>query len=114
MKKIIFTFLLAAGFFTCIAQSTMLLSNKDSLAPKADPKNFIIMKEGILIIVKNGTPYALSSNIVLKDGTNVFLNGTYLSKGEKKILMDGDSLYLNGRIILNKQQLAYKQPESDN
>ncbi|MGV3631764.1 MAG: DUF6799 domain-containing protein [Bacteroidota bacterium] len=59
----------------------------------------IKMLKGTMIVYKNGKASAMTSEMVLDDGTRVMMDGTVVRKsGTKLRLKEGDHIDMNGRI----------------
>jgi hypothetical protein len=113
MKKYLLTVLLSVSFLAIFAQDNHLSNEKDTSGIKPDCKNYLVMKDGIIIYVKNGTAFAFTDPMVLKNGISVQLNGIYSVQGRQKLFMDGDSLYLNGRVVVNKNRAPFQKTENE-
>jgi len=86
MKKIILLFaffVLAAGVS---AQETKKM------------KDYVVMKDGKMMVVKDGKTTAMDKEMTLPDGTRVMLDGKVMMKdGSTKILKNGETLIIEGR-----------------
>ena len=90
MKKILLLFalgIMAAGVY---AQAPS----------KNDPKtkDYVVMKEGKMLLVKNGKTTAMDKEMTLSDGTRVMSDGKVMMKdGSTKLLEEGETLTLDGK-----------------
>ncbi len=59
----------------------------------------IKMQKGTMIVYKNGKASAMTSEIVLTDGSRVMMDGTVIRQsGTKLRLKEGDHIDMNGKI----------------
>lgn len=74
-------------------------------APKNDPKtkDYVIMKEGKMLLVKNGKTTVIDKEMTFSDGTRVMSDGKVMMKdGSTMLLEEGESLTLNGKPVKTK------------
>lgn len=63
-------------------------------------KNGVIMENGHLMTMKDGNTMALSSDVMMYNGTKVMMDGTVMTIDYKTIIMnDADMMNLDGKII---------------
>jgi hypothetical protein len=59
-----------------------------------------LMKNGRMVVVKNGKTTNLEKEITLSNGTRVMTNGNYIKRGgTKKMFKEGEHIDLTGKII---------------
>ena len=67
--------------------------------PSTPVSDGIKMQKGSMIVYKNGKASAMTSEMVLEDGSRVMMDGTVIRKsGTKLRLKEGDHIDMNGRI----------------
>lgn len=100
MKKIFFT-------ITALIISCGVFAQTESLNTKANPDktveqqhrhpNGYMMKDGKLMLVKDGNLTLVQKDITLSNGTIISADGTYLEKGKTKTkFKDGQHIDFNG------------------
>lgn len=100
MKKIFFT--IAAMIITC-----GVFAQTDSENKKTDPDKTIqkqyrhpngyMMKDGKLMMVKDGNMTLVQNDITLSNGTVIMADGSYMEKGKRKNkFKDGQHIDMNG------------------
>ena len=74
----------------------------------------VMMDNGNIMVVENGTMSMMSQDLILKDGTKVMNDGTYIKKdGTKKMLKNGEHIDTSGTIIpLEDSKNMYLVPDS--
>jgi len=103
MKKIFFT--IAAMIISC-----SVFAQTDSESKKADPDktvqkqyrhaNGYMMKDGKLMMVKDGNMTLVQKDITLSNGTVIMADGSYMEKGKSKTkFKDGQQLDMNGNWV---------------
>ena len=104
MKKIFFT--IAAIIITC-----GVFAQNDSVNKKVNPgkttaqkqyrhPNGYMMKDGKLMMVKEGNMTLVQKDITLSNGTLIMSDGNYMEKGKSKMkLNDGDHIDMNGNMV---------------
>ncbi|MEO5998045.1 MAG: DUF6799 domain-containing protein [Chitinophagaceae bacterium] len=86
MKKIILLFAFFAMAAGVSAQETKKM------------KDYVVMKDGKMMVVKDGKTTAMEKDMTLADGTRVMVDGKVMMKdGSTKILKDGESVIIEGR-----------------
>ena len=59
----------------------------------------VLMKDGQLWVIKNGTTKPMTNSVTMLDGTSVLIDGTYTTMdGTKKLLKNGDLIGLDGKL----------------
>lgn len=68
--------------------------------PQALPvKEYVMMNEGKMWVVKDGNATAMTKDIVMSDGTMVSISGTVtLKDGTSVILQNGDAVDMDGKV----------------
>jgi hypothetical protein len=97
MKKLLIlfaAFLINAGVH---AQDTS--KHKSSMGKSTHMKDCIMMKDGKLMVEKNGTTSEMAQDMTLNNGTVVMKDGTVKTKeGKTMKLKDGQCIYMDGKI----------------
>jgi Domain of unknown function (DUF6799) len=97
MKKLLIlfaAFLINAGVY---AQDTS--KHKSSMGKSTHMKDCIMMKDGKLMVEKNGTTSEMAQDMTLNNGTVVMKDGTVKTKeGKTMKLKDGQCIYMDGKI----------------
>lgn len=111
MKKVliaIFALTLTTGSF---AQDSTHGMNNMSHVPKMQNHEGVIMKDGKVILMKNGQSSVLTQDIVLADGTTVMADGTVKMKdGTTATMQEGDYFKMDG----TKGNMKMKQNSMSN
>ncbi len=62
-------------------------------------KDCVHMKDGRMMMMKDGKEMAMEKEMTMKDGTKVMTDGTVMKKdGEKMTMKDGDMMMMNGKM----------------
>ena len=97
MKKVLvslFAITLTLGVF---AQDSTNATNKMAPKPNMQKHEGVIMKDGKLLMMKNGQTTQLTTDLTLDNGTVVMANGTVKTKdGTTKTLKEGDYVAMDG------------------
>ena len=98
MKKVlvaVFAIALTTGAFA--QDSTGTMNNKMSQSSKMNDHSGVMMKDGKVMVMKNGQVSTLTDNLVLDNGTTVMANGTVkMSDGTTSTMQDGDYMKMDG------------------
>lgn len=98
MKK----FIVLCGIVTSCAfvsgqDSNAMYLKSDTSAKMA--RDYLLMKNGVMMLFQKGDSIAMTSVMTLSDGTIIKQNGTLTRKnGDTLTLREGEGIYLNGRI----------------
>ena len=66
---------------------------------KTDKRNGILMEDGSMYVLKDGTKSEMTKAVIMSNGTKVLANGeVYLKNGEKIMLENGDFVNNSGKI----------------
>jgi hypothetical protein len=61
---------------------------------------FVTMKDGKVLTMRNGNLTPLAEETILPDGTRVQVDGTVvMNDGSSRAMMEGETLYMGGRIM---------------
>jgi hypothetical protein len=97
MKKLLIlfaAFLISAGVH---AQDTS--KHKTTTGKSSHMKDCIMMKNGKLMVEKNGTTSEMTQDMTLNNGTVVMKDGTVKTKDGKTVtLKEGECIYMDGKI----------------
>ena len=86
MKK----FILLFAFFALAAGVSAQESKKT--------KDYVLMKDGKMLVIKDGKTTVMEKDMILNDGTKVMPDGKVMMKdGSTKILKEGESLTMDGK-----------------
>ena len=107
MKKF-FLLLFIAGQYTTVAtaqDSTLTTIKSSASAITQAPVEYVVMQNGKLMVVKNGTIKLLDNDMVLPGGATIIVDGTIKSKdGSTTQLQEGDRIGMDGKILINKER----------
>jgi hypothetical protein len=94
MKKVLVTLFAITFALGVFAQDSTNAMNK--MAPKQNHEG-VIMKDGKLLMMKNGQTTQLTTDLTLDNGTVVMANGTVKMKdGTTSMLKEGDYVGMDG------------------
>ena len=84
--------------------SEIVADNPQTIQEKTIPKkDCVMMIDGQMYVVKDGTKTEMNKAIVMANGTKVLANGeVYLKDGQSLKLANGDCVYMNGKIEKSK------------
>jgi uncharacterized protein YdeI (BOF family) len=95
MKKVL---VLIATVFLCtgvFAQSQMKTNKM---------KDCVMMKDGKMMVMKDGKTTAMDNTMTMKNGTMVMADGNVKMKDGKTMMMkDGDCMYMSGKMTTEKK-----------
>ncbi len=102
MKKLIVLSALAlfsVTAFSVYASPTPLTFNQE----KTDKRNGVLMEDGTMYVLKDGTKSEMTKAVTMSNGTKVLANGeVYLKNGDKLMLENGDFVNNSGKIEKGK------------
>jgi hypothetical protein len=86
-----------------VASTTLGADGPDKKTEKAAEKaaelNHIAMKDGKLVVMKDGETAEFKEAITLNDGTQVMADGSYTQKnGKKEMLKEGEAITWEGKV----------------
>ena len=98
MKKIILFSALA--LFGLTAYSTVVSPVASTVKQeKTDKRNGVLMEDGTMYVLKDGTKSEMTKAVIMSNGTKVLANGeVYLKNGDKIMLDNGDFVSYGGKI----------------
>src|SRR5438067_7398515 len=97
MKKLLI--LLAAFIISAGVQAQDTSKNKTTMGKSTHMKDCIMMKNGKLMVEKNGTSTEMTQDMTLNNGTVVMKDGTVKTKdGKTMMLKEGQCVYMDGKI----------------
>ena len=65
-----------------------------------DDREFVTMKDGRVMTVRDGSLTPLKEATTLPDGTRIMVDGTVvLTDGSRRMMMEGETLYMDSRIM---------------
>lgn len=98
MKKVCIVILactLSAGAFSQEKMDKM----DTSMHKMAMKKDCMMMKDGKMMMMKNGETMPMTDDMTLTNGTMVMKDGTVKMKNGKEMMMkDGDCMYMDGKM----------------
>ena len=100
---------MAAFIITCGVFAQTDSSNKKENPDQSAQKqhrhpNGYLMKDGRMMMVKDGNLMLIQKDITLSNGTVIMADGNYRQKGKSKTkLQDGDHIDMNGNITPMKK-----------
>ncbi len=63
-------------------------------------KDHLMMKDGKMMVMKEGKSMMMKEEMTLKDGTKVMMDGTVMMKDGKKMMMkDNDMIMMDGKMM---------------
>jgi|ERR1035437_9027835 hypothetical protein len=81
------------------AQSDPGMANQNLIT-----KDYVVMNDGVMMVVKNGMKMMMDTDMTMTNGTIVKKTGTYtLKDGTKMILREGDKMDLDGNMIIDNK-----------
>ena len=102
MKKLIVLSAIAffsVSTFTVYAAPALLSINQE----KTDKRNGVVMQDGAMYVLKDGTKSEMTKAVIMSNGTKVLANGeVYLKNGDKLMLENGDFVSNSGKIEKGK------------
>ena len=85
--------------FTVYAAPAPLNINQE----KTDKRNGVVMQDGTMYVLKDGTKSEMTKAVIMSNGTKVLANGeVYLKNGDKLMLENGDFVSNGGKIEKGK------------
>ena len=111
MKTISLLILAFAFCFNASAQTTSDTSHHRMRNNYSQSKNneHYVMKDGKLMMDKNGTMSAVDNDVTLSNGTTITTDGKVTSKdGTTQTLKEGDRVGANGKVWGNKMNSSHK------
>lgn len=111
MKKLLILF--AAVLFAVGLHAQDTSKNKSNTMGKSShTKDCYMMKNGKMVMEKNGTTTDMTQDVTLSNGTVVMKDGTVKTKDGKTItLKDGQCVYTNGKISTMSSSGKTKSPQ---
>ena len=68
-------------------------------------KDCCMMKDGKMMVMKNGKTMPMEKDMVMKNGTKCMTNGECMMKDGKKMMMkDGDCMEMSGKMCTDKMK----------
>jgi hypothetical protein len=102
MKKVLATLLAITLTLGVFAQDSANTMNKMAQKQNMQKHDGVIMKDGKLLMMKNGQTTQLTSDLTLDNGTVVMTNGTVKAKdGSTTTLKEGDYVSMDGTTMGN-------------
>ena len=102
MKKLILTFaaiIVTCGVFAQTDPATKKADTDKTTQKQYRHPNGYMMKDGKMMIVKDGNLMLIQKDITLSNGTVIMADGNYMEKGKSKMkLKDGDHVDMDGNM----------------
>ncbi len=74
----------------------------------------VIMKDGKMMVVKDGKISVMDKDLLLSNGTKIMSNGTIVKKDGSKIMMkEGDYKDMSGNVVKNMYLVPKEKVEKD-
>ena len=97
MKKLLLMF--AAVLFAAGIHAQDTAKNKSTMGKSSHMKDCYMMKDGKMVMEKNGTTTDMTQDVTLSNGTVVMKDGTVKTKdGKTMTLKEGQCIYTDGKI----------------
>lgn len=100
MKKILMVVFAVAISCSAMAQSKMMSPDTSMhKMSKSSMNGSVMMKDGKMMCMKNGTTMAMEKTMTMKNGTKVMTDGTVKMKdGKTMMLKDGQCVMMSGKV----------------
>ncbi len=99
MKTTLLTTCAIAALWAASATSGLAADDK-----KDKMHDGIMMKDGTVMVVKDGTATKMTKETELSDGSKVMTDGTVVAKdGEKTMLKEGDTVAMDGKMVKDRK-----------
>ena len=80
-----------------------------TMLKKGKAKDYLVMKNGTMMVVKNGKSMMMEKTMMMPNGSTVMTNGEVMTKAGKKTMMkDGMMMDMNGKIVPTKMTMQKK------
>ncbi len=102
MKKLLIacTALLLSAATFAQTDSTKTRNDKGNHMDHKTKKDCVMMKDGVMMQMKDGKATAISSSVTMSNGTTVMTDGTVtMQNGTKSMLKEGESMDMSGKMI---------------
>ncbi|MCY7422045.1 MAG: hypothetical protein LH478_09940 [Chitinophagaceae bacterium] len=100
-KMIVLSALVLFGFTTYAAYASPVPAIVKQ--EKTDKRNGVLMEDGTMYVLKDGTKSEMTKAATMSNGTKVLANGeVYLKNGDKLMLENGDFVSNSGKIEKGK------------
>jgi lactam utilization protein B len=111
MKKLLILFAALVFAVSSHAQDTAK-SKSTTMGKSSHMKDCYMMKNGKMVMEKNGTTTDMTQDVTLSNGTMVMKDGTVKTKDGKTVtLKDGECVYTDGRIKTMSSSSKTKSPQ---
>src|SRR6476660_2322601 len=109
MKKLLILFA-AAFLISAGVQAQDTSKHRTTTGKSTHMKDCMMMKDGKLMVEKNGTTSEMTQDMTLSNGTVVMKNGTVKTKDGKTVaLKEGQCIYMDGKIKTMSSEKAKPQ-----
>ena len=103
MKKLLMCFLVAGSFAAVATAQNNTASKTQNMQQQ---KDYVIMKDGKIHLVKGGNITSLENDLTLTNGTTISTTGTVKSsEGTTLQLKEGEKLDLDGKMLLKHDEM---------
>jgi hypothetical protein len=109
MKRLMLMVLLGICYAGVFSQDSSKKPKADTSLTVSQMKNYVVMNGGKILLIKNDTSTALTSPMILPNGTSIRTDGSFLVDGHQMMLNEGDRIYLNGKIVRRTKMEASKK-----
>ena len=109
MKKTLLAVLVFLACGTLASAQDSSMSSHDTMSTNGmmnhgmNHHNYLQMKDGKMMVVRNGSSSVMTHSMTLRNGTVVMTDGTVKMKnGHTETLTDGQCVYMNGTVGKSK------------
>ena len=100
----------AASVLTLFLMVISLGANAQTSKKTALMKDCCMMKDGKMMVMKNGKTMPMEKDMVMTNGTTCMTNGECIMKDGKKMQMkNGDCMEMSGKMCTNKMKMMDKK-----
>ena len=86
--------------------SDMNMKQDAGTMKKHNKKDCVMMKDGKMMVMKDGQTMPMDSDMTMTDGSMVMKDGTMMMKdGSKMMLKDGDRVGMDGKMMKSKKMM---------
>jgi hypothetical protein len=87
------------GLATDIYYGSTPVKNDTGIKPPVI-KDYVVMSEGTMMVVKNGLKMMMDTNITMTNGTVMMIDGSYtLKDGSRMLMKEGDKMDMDGNLM---------------
>jgi hypothetical protein len=114
MKKLILLITVILAGMVTYAQDSNTMYLKTDTSAKVNMKDYVVMRNGVMMVYKGGDSVAMTSVMTLKDSSTVKQDGTITRKnGDSMKLKEGEGVYMNGKPRMKNDMMVKKDSASN-